>query len=249
MTDPLPITLLGHGRLGSALIEGWRLTGAATPTILTRADEPVCPADTRALVIAVKPAHWREAVAPLAPSLAHDAVVVSVMAGVRACDIARVLPRPIARVMPTIAVAQAQGVAAVWSDDPRAVTLAHALFGRVADTVDLADEALLDPATAVAGSGPAFFHAFAQALASAGVEAGLPQDMAERLARGALRSAGAGAATALSLTDLIARIASPGGTTQAGLDALHASGLADAAKATVSAAVARARALAGDQPS
>lgn len=249
MTHPLPITLLGHGRLGSALAEGWRLTGAASPTILTRADEPVCPSDTRALVIAVKPAHWREAVAPLAPSLPPDAVVVSVMAGVRASDIARVLPRPIARVMPTTAVAQAQGVAAVWSDDPRALTLAHTLFDPVAETVDLTEEALLDPATAVAGSGPAFFLAFAQALAAAGVEAGLLQDAAERLARGALRSAGAGAATPSSLDDLIARIASPGGTTRAGLDALRTSGLADAARATVSAAVARARALAGDQPS
>jgi pyrroline-5-carboxylate reductase len=249
VTHPLPITLLGHGRLGSALAEGWRLTAAAKPKILTRADEPVCPSDTRALVIAVKPASWREAVAPLALSLPHDAVVVSVMAGVRASDIARVLERPIARIMPTTAVAQAQGVAAVWSDDPRALILAHALFDPVAETVELGEEALLDLATAVAGSGPAFFHAFAQALAAAGVEAGLPQEAAERLARGALRSAGAGVATASSLNDLIARIASPGGTTRAGLDALHASGLADAAKVTVSAAVARARALAGDQPS
>lgn len=249
MTHPLPITLLGHGRLGSALAEGWRLTGAARPTILTRADEPVCPSATRALVIAVKPANWREAVAPLALSLPNDTVVVSVMAGVRASDIARVLERPIARVMPTTAVAQAQGIAAVWSDDPRALTLAHALFDPVAETVDLSEEALLDPATAVAGSGPAFFHAFAQALAAAGVEAGLPQEAAERLARGALRSAGAGVATPSSLNDLIARIASPGGTTRAGLDALHTSGLPAAAKATVTAAVARARALAGDQPS
>jgi pyrroline-5-carboxylate reductase len=169
VTHPLPITLLGHGRLGSALAEGWRLTAAAKPKILTRADEPVCLSDTRALVIAVKPASWREAVAPLALSLPHDAVVVSVMAGVRASDIARVLERPIARVMPTTAVAQAQGVAAIWSDDPRALILAHALFDPVAETVELGEEALLDLATAVAGSGPAFFHAFAPALAAAGV--------------------------------------------------------------------------------
>lgn len=244
----LPVTLIGHGRLGSALTEGWRQSGVALPTVLTRADEPVCPADTAALVVAVKPANWREAVDPLVSSLPAGAVVISVMAGIRAADIASVLNRPVARVMPTTAVAQAHGVAAIWSDDDGAREMAHALFDPIANTVDLQEEALLDPATAVAASAPAFFHAFAQALASAGAEAGLPMDVAERLARGALRSAGAGVATEASLEALIARIASPGGTTRAGLDALTETGLADAAKAAVHAAVARARALAGDEP-
>jgi pyrroline-5-carboxylate reductase len=244
----LPITLIGHGRLGSALVEGWRLTGSATPTILTRADDPVCPAQTQALVIAVKPANWREAVAPLATSLPSGAVVISVMAGVRARDLATVLDRPVARVMPTTAVAQAQGVAAIWSEDPGARATAHALFAPIADTVDLDTESMIDPATAVAGSAPAFLYLFAQALAAAGAEAGLSPETAERLARGALRSAGAGVATEASLETLIARIASPGGTTRAGLDALSDSGLAEAGQAAVEAAVARARALAGDQP-
>jgi pyrroline-5-carboxylate reductase len=243
-----PITLLGCGRLGSALVEGWRLTGAVEPKVLTRADDPICAPRTQALVIAVKPADWRGAVAPLAASLPPDAVVISVMAGVRAGDLSQALGRPVARVMPTTAVAQAQGVAAIWSDDTDARAMAHTLFDPVADAVDLDKETLLDPATAVAGSAPAFFHAFAQALASAGVEAGLPRDAAERLARGALRSAGAGAATGASFDDLIARIASPGGTTRAGLEGLGDAGLTGAARAAVDAAVGRARSLAGDQP-
>jgi pyrroline-5-carboxylate reductase len=243
------VTLLGHGRLGSAIAEGWRLTGAVDePTVLTRAVPPVCAPGTRALVVAVKPAVWREAVAPLEASLPPDAVIVSVMAGVMASDLAAALPgRPVARVMPTTAVAQAQGVAAVWSDDAAARALAHSLFDAIADTVDLDQEAHLDAATAVAGSAPAFFYALAQSLAAAGVEAGLSQDAAERLARGALRSAGAGAGTPDSLDDLIARIASPGGTTEAGLKALaDGRGLAIAANAAVAAAVFRARGLAGD---
>lgn len=248
MTHALSITLLGHGRLGSALAEGWRLTGAARPAIITRADEPVCPPDTQALVVAVKPANWRDAVAPLARSLPPSAVVISVMAGVRAGDIASVLGRPVARVMPTTAVAQAQGVAAVWSDDADARAIAHALFDPLAYTVDLEHEALLDPATAVAGSAPAFIYAFVEALASSGAAAGLPKEAAERLACGALRSAGAGAATEASLGALIARIASPGGTTHAGLIALAESGVSEAVGAAVDAAVARARELAGDQP-
>lgn len=243
------VTLLGHGRLGSAIAEGWRLTGTvADPTILTRAVPPVCPPETQALVIAVKPAAWREAVAPLLATLPTKAVVVSVMAGVRAGDIATALAgRPVVRVMPTTAVAQGQGVAAVWSDDAEARAVAHALFDPVADTVDLDEEPLLDAATAVAGSAPAFFYTLAQALAAAGVEAGLTPDAAERLSRGALRSAGSGAGTEAPLNALIARIASPGGTTEAGLKALaEGGGLAVVASAAVAAAVSRARGLAGD---
>jgi len=244
------VTLLGHGRLGSAIVEGWRLTGAVTdPTILTRATPSVCPADTQALVIAVKPGTWREAVAPLAATLPVGATLVSVMAGVRAADIAAALPgRAVVRVMPTTAVAQGQGVAAIWSDDPAARALAHVLFDPISETVDLEDEALIDAATAVAGSAPAFFYALAQALAAAGVEAGLPPDAARRLTRGALRSAGAGAATEANLEHLIARIASPGGTTRAGLDALQAADLTGTARAAVDAAIRRAKSLAGDQP-
>ncbi|MFC5342782.1 pyrroline-5-carboxylate reductase family protein [Brevundimonas staleyi] len=240
------VTLLGHGRLGSAIAEGWRLTGAVSdPTILTRAVPPVCPPETQALVVAVKPAAWREAVAPLLATLPVDAVVVSVMAGVLADDLAAAAPgRPVARVMPTTAVAQGQGVAAIWSADEPARALAHRLFDPIADTVDLDEEAMLDAATAVAGSAPAFFYALAQALAAAGVEAGLTQDAAERLTRGALRSAGSGAGTDASLEDLIARIASPGGTTRAGLDALVDADLNGAGAAAVQAAVSRAQALA-----
>ena len=245
----MQVTLLGHGRLGSAIAEGWRLTRTAVPTILTRADPPLCPPDTQALLIAVKPAGWREAVGPLLATLPAGAIIISVMAGVRAADLSAALPgRPLARVMPTTAVAQGQGVAAIWSDEPAARALAHTLFDAIADTVDLDDESLIDAATAVAGSAPAFFYALAQSLAAAGVEAGLTPDAAERLTRGALRSAGSGAGTDRSLHDLIARIASPGGTTRAGLDALQDADLEAAGRAAVQAAVARAQALAGDQP-
>ncbi len=244
------VTLLGHGRLGSAMAEGWGKTGTVDHlTVLTRADPPVCPAGTEALVIAVKPAVWRTAIAGLGGTVPPTAVVVSVMAGVRAADIAAALPgRPVVRVMPTTAVAEASGVAAIWSLDAAARALAHALFDPIADTVDLPDEALIDPATAIAGSAPAYFYALAQALAAAGVKAGLAPEAAARLARGALRSAGSGAGTATPIEDLIGRIASVGGTTRAGLDALEAAGLAGVADAAVEAAIARAKVLAGDQP-
>ncbi|MDQ8027828.1 MAG: pyrroline-5-carboxylate reductase [Brevundimonas sp.] len=257
------VVLLGCGRLGSAMLEGWLATGAVEASdliILSPSEKPAAEAarakgarinppldalrQAKTVVLAVKPAMWRSALGPLIEHLNPEAVLVSVMAGVKAADIAALARRPVARVMPTTAVAQGQGVAAVWSDDARALEAAQALFAPVADVAPLEDEALMDAATAVAGSAPAFIYAFVQGLADAGVAQGLSPEAAARLARGALRSAGAGLETGEGLDALIARIASPGGTTRAGLDAMADGGdLTRAAEAAVSAAVARAKSL------
>ena len=257
------VVLVGCGRLGSAILEGWLATGTVAPRdiiVLTPSDKPAAEAarakgarinpspealaEAQAVVLAVKPAIWRGATEILEGRLNPDAVVVSVMAGVKADDIAAALERPVARVMPTTAVAQARGVAALWSLDIKARATAKALFMPIADVVGLDAEEQMDAATAVAGSAPAFVYAFVKALAQAGVAQGLSPVAAERLARGALRSAGAGAETEAGLDDLIARIASPGGTTRAGLEAMATGGdLDSAAEAAVRAAVERARAL------
>ncbi|WP_420478952.1 pyrroline-5-carboxylate reductase family protein [Brevundimonas sp. FT23028] len=255
------VVLVGCGRLGSAMLEGWLATGAVAARdliILTPSDKPVANkagskgarinpplkalGEAKTVVLAVKPAMWRGALGALVSHLNPEAVLVSVMAGVRAADIAAVAGLPVARVMPTTAVAQARGVAAIWSQDARALTAAQALFTSVADVAPLEDEGLMDAATAVAGSAPAFIYAFVQALAAAGEAQGLSPDAAARLARGALRSAGAGLETGEGLDALVARIASPGGTTRAGLDAMAEGGdLARAAETAVRAAVERAK--------
>lgn len=255
------VGLVGCGRLGSAILEGWLKTGAVAAhdlIILTPSDKPAAEAartqgarvnpplaaltEVRTLVLAVKPAKWREALGPLVGTLSPEALIVSVMAGVAAADIGALSGRPVARVMPTTAVAQGRGVAALWSDLAAARETGRALFRAMAEVVDLDREDHIDVATATAGSAPAFIHAFVQALARAGEAEGLSSDAATRLARGALRSAGAGVETGEALETLIARIASPGGTTRAGLDAMTASGDLDrAASAAVRAAVERAR--------
>lgn len=259
------VVLVGCGRLGSAILEGWLATGTVAPAeliILTPSDKPATEAakargarvnpplealaEARAVVLAVKPAKWREAVAPLLDHLPAEVPVISVMAGVKAADIGGVVGRPVARVMPTTGVAQARGVAALWSADAGARQIARGLFEPIADVPGLDSETLMDAATATAGSAPAFVYAFVHALARAGEAQGLSRDAAERLARGALRSAGAGAETGAPLEDLVARIASPGGTTRAGLDAMEAGGDVErAAQAAVNAAVARAREISG----
>lgn len=264
-----PVVLVGCGRLGSAIVEGWLKTGVLAPEdliILTPSSKPVAEqagargarvnppaevlAEARAVVLAVKPAKWREASAALTEAFAPDAVMVSVMAGVRAADISETfLGRSVVRAMPTTAVATGEGVAAVWSANRVARELAHDLFDGLADTVDLDHEALIDVATAVAGSGPAYVHAFTRALAEAGEAQGLEPEAALRLARGAVRSA-ASADPASPLADLIARVASPGGTTEAGLKALAEGRALDAAvEAAVQAGLNRARELAGDKTS
>ncbi len=259
-----PVVLVGCGRLGSALVEGWLHTGAVAPAdliILTPSAKPVSEAasalgarvnppleilsEARAVVLAVKPAKWREVSAGLISVFDPGAVIVSVMAGVRDEDISEAfLGRSVARVMPTTAVATGQGVAAVWAANRNAREMAHRLFDPLAETVDLAREDLIDVATAVAGSGPAYVHAFTRALAEAGAAQGLDADTALVLARGAVRSA-ASADPAISLSDHIARVASPGGTTEAGLKALANDRALDAAvEAAVTAALKRARELA-----
>jgi pyrroline-5-carboxylate reductase len=258
-----PVVLLGCGRLGSAIVEGWLKTGAVAASdliILTPSDKPVAeraramgarinpPVNelgaARVLMLAVKPAKWRAAFEPLADALGAQTRLVSVMAGVSAADIGLICARPVARVMPTTAVAQARGVAALWSADPDVRETARSLFSPMAEVVDLEAEAEIDVATAVAGSAPAFLYAFVESLAGAGRAEGLSEEAARRLARGALRSAGAGVETNETLEALIARIASPGGTTRAGLDAMAAKGdLVRAASTAVTAAVQRARSL------
>lgn len=262
MTGMGPVVLLGCGRLGSAMVEGWLASGTLDPaqlTIVTRSQGPALtafaaqgvqtqpsrlPDQPVTLVLATKPAQWREAAASLVDRLPNTPLaVVSVMAGVQSHDIAQALSAPVARVMPSTAVAERQGVAAIWSDDPLALKRATELFAAMADVVQLDAEAQLDAATAVAGSAPAFIYAFVQALADAGIAQGLAADASTRLARGALRSAASGAAGSSSLNDLMARIASPGGTTRAGLQALTEGELEQRVQSAVDAAITRAREL------
>jgi len=265
MAVPGPVVLVGCGRLGSAILEGWLLTGTVAASdliILSPSEKPAAEAAraegarinpplealsaAAVVVLAVKPAIWREVMAPLAPFLNDRAVILSVMAGVTAPRLAEGIGGwPIVRVMPTTGVSRGRGVASVWSADDKARALGRALFEPMAETVDLPDEALMDAATAVAGSGAAYFYAFTEALARAGQAAGLDAATADVLARATLRSA-AESMGADPLDALIARIASPGGSTRAGLEALDRDGrLAAMLDDTVAAAVRRNREMGG----
>jgi len=143
-----PVVLVGCGRLGSAILEGWLLTETVAPAdliILSPSEKPAAEAarakgarinpplealtEAGVIVLAVKPAIWREVVTPLAPFLNDQAVILSVMAGVTAPTLAEGIGGgPIVRVMPTTGVSRGRGVASIWSADDRAQALGRALF-------------------------------------------------------------------------------------------------------------------------
>ena len=265
MADHTPILLLGAGRLGGALIEGWRLTSAFRGSELIICDPDPGPVAreaanqgarinpdraqlirARTVLLAVKPQVWREAATAYAPALSPEAAIVSVAAGVRADDIREAFGgQPTARVMPITAVAVAQGAAAIFAPDPRARSAAHALFDPVARSVDLEDEAMMDAVTAVCGSAPAYLYAFTEALEAAGEAEGLPPETARTLARATM--AGAAALMARSGEDpaeLRRQVTSPNGTTEAALKVLMSEqGLGPLLRRAVAAAANRSREL------
>jgi pyrroline-5-carboxylate reductase len=236
-----PILMLGAGRMGGAILDGWRKAGAFAPDELIIVDPhpgeaaleaaeagvSLNPPDAelaraKTVLLAVKPQMWGEAAARYAPFLGPDAVILSIAAGVRSKDIAHAFGgRAVARVMPTTAAAICQGTASLYADDPAALARAHALFEPLGDVVDLTDEDQMHAATAVSGSGPAYLFAFLETLEAAGAAAGLPQKEASRLARSTL--IGAAALLAESGADpveLRRQVTSPGGTTEAALNVL-----------------------------
>ena len=236
-----PILMLGAGRMGGAILEGWRRADAFPSSELMivdphpsdaalaaeRAGATLNPPDAelaaaRTVLLCVKPQAWLEAAAQYSAWLGPDAVIVSIAAGVRSADLSREFgKRPVARVMPTTAAAIGQGTASLYADDPAALARAHALFEPLGTVVDLADEAQMHAATAVSGSGPAYLYAFVEALEAAGVAAGLSTHEAAKLAR----STTIGAAVLMARpgadpTELRRQVTSPGGTTEAALNVL-----------------------------
>jgi pyrroline-5-carboxylate reductase len=260
-----PILMLGAGRMGGAMIEGWLAAGAFEgrelmirdpqpgPAALAaeRAGAVLNPPDAdlaraKTVILAVKPQVWREAAAETAAWLGSGAVLVSICAGVTSRDIAKAFGgRCTARVMPTTAVSIGQGTASLYADDPEALARAHALFEPLGAVVALTDEKQMHAATAVSGSAPAYLYAFVEALEAAGAAAGLAPKDAQRLARSTLTGAAALLAqTGEEPSELRRQVTSPGGTTQAALDVLLANGaLPDLMREAVVAAVRRSKEL------
>jgi pyrroline-5-carboxylate reductase len=208
--------------------------------------------DPAAVVIAVKPQNADEAVPWLAPVVGADTVVLSIMAGKTLQFLAGALPpgSAIVRSMPNTPAAIGRGITVAVPNPnvtPDQRTLADKLLAATGTVEWVEDEGLLDPVTAVSGSGPAYVFLLAESLARAGAAAGLPPDLAARLACATV--AGSGELlhrSALDAATLRQNVTSPGGTTAAALEVLMAAdGLDRLMKDAVAAATRRARELAG----
>jgi pyrroline-5-carboxylate reductase len=264
------LVLVGAGRLGGALLEGWLRLGLDPARIAVIEPQPspniealvrrglrLNPAahlvvDPAAVILAVKPQTAGEVMPWLAAMIGPSTLVLSIMAGRTLAFLERALPAATAAVrsMPntpaaigrgiTVAVANAR-VTAAQRD------LADRLLGAVGAVEWVDDERILDAVTAVSGSGPAYVFLLAETLAQAGVKAGLPADLASRLARATV--AGAGELlrhSPLEPAILRQNVTSPGGTTAAALDVLMAEdGLGVLMEKAVAAATRRSRELAG----
>lgn len=261
-----PILLIGAGALGSAILKGFRLKGQASPEDVMILDlkpgeealayaadgarlnpSPETWHEAKTVILAVKPQGWHAVAQILHGNLNPEAVLISVMAGVTTGNLKHAFSaHAIARVMPTTGVATGKGVASIYAERPEALAAAKRLFAPMAAVVELHDEGLIDSATAVSGSGPAYVYAFVRALEKAGLETGLSAEEARVLARATLISAASLLeGTSAEPEDLIVKVASPGGTTEAALKVLRydGAGIDELMKASVLAAFKRAKEL------
>jgi pyrroline-5-carboxylate reductase len=188
----------------------------------------------------------------LAPLLAPNTVVLSIMAGRTLGFLEGALAQRTAlvRAMPNTPAAIGRGIT-VAAPNPRVSQrqreLVHALLAASGLVEWVTDEGLMDAVTAVSGSGPAYVFLLVEALTHAGNSAGLPPELAAKLARATV--SGSGELLNRSPLDpaiLRQNVTSPGGTTAAALDVLMAAdGLAQLMKEAVLAATRRSRELAG----
>ena len=248
--------------MGGAMLAGW-LRGGMAPGRFTVVDPVLAeapagvellrelPAADRfdAVLLGVKPQLWGGLAPQLAP-VAKGAVVLSLLAGVELASLAAGLPGAAGhvRIMPNLAAAigkSAIGMVARGLDEAGQARV-KALLAPLGTPEWLAREADLDVVTALVGSGPAFVYRFIDALGAAAGELGLPAEQAERLALAMVEGAALLAAQAPhSPGELARRVASPKGTTEAGLNVLDAeAALARLVTATLAAAKRRSEELA-----
>jgi pyrroline-5-carboxylate reductase len=264
------ILLVGAGKMGGAMLEGWLGLGldpkfaavlepqpARELTALAGRGLRLNPAagaigEVSAIVIAVKPQMASEVMPTLASYVGAGTVVVSIMAGQTLGFLEQALSQRAAlvRAMPNTPAAIGRGITVAVPNvrvSGRQRELVHALLTATGAVEWIADEALMDAVTAVSGSGPAYVFLLVEALAQAGIAAGLPADLAAKLARQTV--AGSGELLQRSPLDpasLRQNVTSPGGTTAAALAVLMGShGLGDLMARAVAAATDRSRELAG----
>src|SRR6478735_2429504 len=236
------IALAGAGKMGGAMLTGWLAGGLDAKRVVVIEPQPSPEITALAaqgirlnptvkdtgevdtLVVAVKPQSFREAGATFRPFTGPSTLVVSIMAGTTIAVLEATCGGAVVRAMPNTPAAIGRGITvAVAAGNVSAAqrSVADALLRATGAVEWVDDETLMDAVTAVSGSGPAYVFLLAEELARAGVEAGLPEELATRLARETV--AGSGELlrrSEASSATLRQNVTSPGGTTAAALDVL-----------------------------
>jgi pyrroline-5-carboxylate reductase len=267
-----PLVLLGAGKMGQAMLDGWLARGLAAKKVIALDPSPSreikatakrgvtinpkagpkAKADAQAIVISVKPQMAPDAVPPLGLYVGKSTLVVSIMAGRTMAFLEKALPpgTAIVRAMPNTPAAVGRGISVAVANKlvtPKQRKLATDLLSAIGKVEWVNDEGLIDAVTATSGSGPAYVFLLVEAMAKAGTAAGLPADLAYRLARETV--AGSGELLHQSTLDaatLRQNVTSPGGTTAAALGVLMAPGGFDKLLTeAIAAATKRSKELAG----
>jgi len=268
MSEIPSLLLVGCGRMGSAMLSGWRERGLdpsfavdPAPDAARNAGPDLTVVDSlasipagfapAAVVLAVKPQSAAEAL-PAYARFAGSAVFLSIMAGRTIGGIQALLggSAAIVRAMPNTPAAVRQGVT-VATPSASVTAGQRALCGNLLRAIGLVEwvdeEALLDPVTAVSGSGPAYVFLLAELMEQAAIEQGIAPDLARVLARQTVAGSGALlAASSESAAELRKAVTSPAGTTEAALKVLMAAdAMPKALSEAIAAATRRSRELAG----
>lgn len=266
------LALIGGGVMGEALLSRLLAQDVVQPTavwvsdplaarrheLLTRYqvhvtdDNRVAIADAAIIVLAIKPQLFAAVAAELAPvvaavPVAQRPLIVSILAGTPLHKLEAAFPDcPVIRAMPNTPATVGAGMTAIaagrWAT-PAHSQQAHQLLTAVGDVVDV-PESLMDAVTGLSGSGPAYVALLVESLADGGVAAGLPRAIAARLAlQTVMGTAQLLHQSGMHPAELKDRVASPGGTTIAGIVALEQAGFRSALMQAVIAATERSKAL------
>ncbi len=270
------IAFIGGGNMAAALIAGLagKLTAGANIHVVdpntaslerlhaqygvsTAASADAAPgaiAGADVIVLAVKPQIMKEVTAQLLPLLpaGGSALLLSIAAGIRAADLSRWLGgyAAIVRTMPNTPALIGQGITGMVAASGVSAAqrdAADAIMKAVGGTVWLDDEALIDPVTAVSGSGPAYVFYFIEAMQQAALEMGLSEEQGKQLALATFTGAAQLAAQSDEPVSVLReRVTSKGGTTYAALTSMEQSGVKQAIITAMKAAAARGKQL-GDE--
>ena len=253
---PAPAWFVGCGNMGTAILDGWssagidlsnvviiRPSGIPTEGVRTVTSPEEAGAPPQLVVLAFKPQKLDEIAPALRSRLTSKTVIVSILAGVEAASLRERFPgaRAIVRAMPNLPVAIRRGVTALYTqdaDDALKQQLGD-LFVALCFAMWAADEDKFGAVGDVSGAGPAYVARFIAALAKTGEKNGLSREIASTVAlETVLGTAWMAATTNESMDGIVRRVASPKGTTQAGLAVLDP-GLDKLLQATLDAAAKR----------